>query len=71
MKSFKNVLRNYLGFSGGGKKNHTDDEVSKTHEKKTVCIKYGTLSVKELNQTSQQKTVSFVNLLFNKNIGNI
>lgn len=25
--------------------------------KKTVCIKYGTLSVKELNQTSQQKTV--------------
>lgn len=33
-KSFKNVLRNYLGFSGGGKKNHTDDEVSKTHEKK-------------------------------------
>lgn len=35
MKSFKNVLRNYLGFSGGGKKkNHTDDEVSKTHEKK-------------------------------------
>lgn len=34
MKSFKNVLRNYLGFSGGEKKNHTDDEVSKTHEKK-------------------------------------
>lgn len=33
--------------------------------------KYGTLSVKELNQTSQQKAVSFVNLLFNKNIGNI
>lgn len=57
-------------FQEGKKKNHTDDEVSKTHEKK-LCIKYGTLSVKELNQTSQQKAVSFVNLLFNKNIGNI
>lgn len=70
MKSFKNVLRNYLGFSGGGKKSHWWWSL-KNSRKKTVCIKYGTLSVKELNQTSQQKTVSFVNLLFNKNIGNI
>lgn len=70
MKSFKNVLRNYLGFSGGGKK-ITLMMKSQKLTKKTVCIKYGTLSVKELNQTSQQKTVSFVNLLFNKNIGNI
>lgn len=57
-------------FQEGEKKSHWWWSL-KNSRKKTVCIKYGTLSVKELNQTSQQKTVSFVNLLFNKNIGNI